>query len=217
MACPRLRRALQVFLWQTLQRSKKSRKVQARRFFRAPQQERRPRRSVQVWRYLRSKLTALSRQGKLELTRRWRVWSAIDNGFHAVTPHPFRCSQSEDILPLEKAYDVHRLSTDGTVAIIFKVDLFFGLLMKATSLVAFPCEGRGTTKWWMSSIHDQRRNSAPTRRGWRPRQPAFATNKRNCAQTGSPHPPQAVPLLPQEKACRDRRPSAVRPSLAVFA
>ena len=124
--------------------------------------DRRPRRSVQVWRYLRSKLTALSRQGKLELTRRWRVWSATDNGFHAVTPHPFRCSQSEDILPLEKAYDVHRFSTDGTVAIIFKTALFFGLLMKATSLVAFPCEGRGTTKWWMSSIRDQRWNSAPT-------------------------------------------------------
>ena len=46
VACPRLRRALQVFLWQTLQRSKKSRKAQARRFFRAPQQERRPRRSA---------------------------------------------------------------------------------------------------------------------------------------------------------------------------
>ena len=90
------------------QRSKKSRKAQARRFFRAPQQERRPRRSVQVWRYLRSKLTALSRQGKLELTRQRRVWSATDNGLHAVTPHPFRCSQSEDILPLEKADNVHR-------------------------------------------------------------------------------------------------------------
>ena len=90
MACPRLRRALQVFLWQTLQRSKKSRNAQARRFFRAPQQERRPRRSVQVWRYLRSKLTALSRQGKLELTRRWRVWSASNKRNCAQTgsPHP---------------------------------------------------------------------------------------------------------------------------------
>ena len=32
--------------------------------------------SAQVWRYLRSKLTVLSRQDKLELTRRWRVWSS---------------------------------------------------------------------------------------------------------------------------------------------
>ena len=160
VACPRLRRALQVFLWQTLQRSKKSRKAQARRFFWAPQQERRPRQSVQVWRYLRSKLTALSRQGKLELTRRWRVWSATNNGFHAVTPHPsgFACH----LLPLEKADNVHRFSTDGMFAIIFKTALFFGLLMKATSLVAFPCEGRGTTKWWMSSIRDRHWGGAPT-------------------------------------------------------
>ena len=122
------------------------------------------------------------------------------------TPHPFRCSQSEDILPLEKAYDVHRFSTDGTVAIIFKTALFFGLLMKATSLVAFPCEGRGTTKWWMSSIRDQQRNCAQTRRGWRPRQPAICDR-----QWISRRDTSSVSVLakrghtPLEKACRDRR------------
>ena len=101
------------------------------------------------------KATSLVGTGVLDGPR-----SATDNGFYAVTPHPsgFACH----LLPLEKAYDVHRFSTDGTAAIIFKTALFFGLLMKATSLVAFPCEGRGTTKWWMSSIRDQRWNNAQT-------------------------------------------------------
>ena len=93
--------------------------------------------------------------------------SATDNGFHAVTPHPsgFACH----LLPLEKAYDVHRLSTDGTFAIIFKTALFFRLLLKATSSVAFPSGGCcriattcGSRRRRMRCIRDQPWNSAPT-------------------------------------------------------